>query len=210
MHQRPPEADLPIAARFHAAVQSVYLVDEDSEAVALSPRRQLSVLVAHSTGVASLEDGKLEFILQRRVNTTDNQGPWPMNDGDGDGDDSLLFAIHGLVLGPVETANKDRLRMALEMENPLVVVPLCSSSWPLSNESCFTSSFSPLKGNNLEADSGIHVLNFKIRDANPLSAIFQIQNLKEEGLPLRIEVPPEGLFDPRGPEVPPHFPSRGL
>ena len=31
MHQRPPEADLPIAARFHAAVQSVYLVDEDSK-----------------------------------------------------------------------------------------------------------------------------------------------------------------------------------
>ena len=176
MHKRVPDVDLPIAARFHAAVQSVYLADEGDASLR---KRQFSVLVGHSTGVASLADGKLELILQRRVNTTDNQGPWPMNDADGDGDDSLLESVHGLLFGPAETANKNRLRIALEMENPLSVVPLCSSSSSSSSRgNCAASAFAPLRESVLDVDPGVHVLNFKLRAVNPISAILQVQGIR--------------------------------
>jgi hypothetical protein len=42
--------------------------------------RQLTLLTGHTKGVASLRKGELEYMLIRRINGTDDQGPWPLNE----------------------------------------------------------------------------------------------------------------------------------
>jgi hypothetical protein len=42
--------------------------------------RQLTLLTGHTKGVASLRKGELEYMLVRRINGTDDQGPWPLNE----------------------------------------------------------------------------------------------------------------------------------
>jgi hypothetical protein len=56
-------------------VQSSYIRDAGTFAP-----RQLSVLTSHTMGVAALGPGQLEYMMLRFLNSTDDQGPWPLND----------------------------------------------------------------------------------------------------------------------------------
>lgn len=85
MHARPLQPTLPISGNYHALVshavradrqvQSAYIRDE-TDATA----RQVSVLTSHTMGVAALGAGELEYMMLRHLNTSDDQGPWPLND----------------------------------------------------------------------------------------------------------------------------------
>ena len=179
MKARKLDSELPIAASFHAVVQSAFLVDtEDS----YSQRRQVAILVPHATGAASLSEGKLELVLQRRLNTTDNQGPWPMDDGD----DPISTVSHGVFFGAFGASEPDRIRKALELENPLLVEPLCVS--------CHAQPFSPLRPGIFDAQ-GAHVMSLKARAANPPRIILQVQNVNENSSPVTIDASPASIFN---------------
>jgi len=76
------------------------------------PRRQLTVLSGHTKGVASLAAGELEYMLARRINGTDDQGPWPLNET------TPLVIPMGLMMGAVTQSEPLRLATALQLENP--------------------------------------------------------------------------------------------
>lgn len=38
------------------------------------------MLTTHTLGVAALGNGQLEYMMLRHLNTSDDQGPWPLND----------------------------------------------------------------------------------------------------------------------------------
>ena len=40
----------------------------------------MALLTPHTKGVASLGHGEFEYMMMRRINGTDDQGPWPLND----------------------------------------------------------------------------------------------------------------------------------
>ena len=61
-----------IGANYHAMTQRASLVEAGASG---AESRQVSLLTTHTMGVASLADGRIEHMLVRRLNTTDNQGP---------------------------------------------------------------------------------------------------------------------------------------
>ncbi len=100
-----------VAQNYHALVQSAALRDESVEA----QRRQLSLVVRRTMGIASLADGAMEYMLMRRLtDTSDNQGPWPLDDRD------AMSDIVRLRLATVVDAEQRRFIDALELEHPLV------------------------------------------------------------------------------------------
>ena len=109
MHLRVPEPTLPLSGRYHALVQSAYIQDESTD-------RQLSVLVTHTMGVASLAAGELEVMFLRHLtdNSTDDQGPWPLQE-------SVPFSVTTSVFISQHTLPPPRLPRALQQEHPLVV-----------------------------------------------------------------------------------------
>ena len=60
---------LPISGNYHSLVQTSYIRDQKT-----SPAPQLSVMTSHTMGVASLSDGQLEYMMYRRLNSSDDQG----------------------------------------------------------------------------------------------------------------------------------------
>lgn len=109
---------LPISGRYHAMVMSAVIRDEGQAPRPASPgrslapgARQLSVLSFHTKGVASLAPGQIEYMLGRRINGTDDQGPWPLNET------TPAVIPMGLMLGVAEASEPRRLASALQMEN---------------------------------------------------------------------------------------------
>ena len=77
LYPKHDDPSLPISGRYHAMVQSAVIRDGGEAA---SASRQLAVLSRHTKGVASLSEGDIEYMLARRINGTDDQGPWPLNE----------------------------------------------------------------------------------------------------------------------------------
>eukprot|EP01116_Phalansterium_solitarium_P019430 TRINITY_DN5407_c0_g1_i1.p1 TRINITY_DN5407_c0_g1~~TRINITY_DN5407_c0_g1_i1.p1 ORF type:complete len:801 (-),score=286.01 TRINITY_DN5407_c0_g1_i1:107-2509(-) len=78
MNKRVFDPTLPgnvIGANYHAMVSSCYLRSADS-----ADSRQFTVLSSQSLGVISQQDGQIELMLHRRTNSSDSQGPYPLND----------------------------------------------------------------------------------------------------------------------------------
>lgn len=105
LHERRLNTSMPISGSYHAMVQSTVVRSGAGAA-------QLSVLTRHTVGVASLADGQLEYMMMRNLNSSDNQGPWPLRqEGDLEVAMRLLLAAN----------DKSRMVEALRHENPLVV-----------------------------------------------------------------------------------------
>jgi hypothetical protein len=78
--------------------------------------RQLTFLNRHTKGIASLRRGQFEYMMVRRINGTDDQGPWPLNET------TPLSLTVGLLVGATATVEPKRLNMAHALNNaPLVV-----------------------------------------------------------------------------------------
>ena len=80
--------------------------------------RQLSVITQHTMGVASLQEGAIEYMMARNiVNGTDDQGPWPLRQLQG----SFSFPTWVLV-GDAADIEKQRLPTAMFLQHPLAVM----------------------------------------------------------------------------------------
>lgn len=87
-------------------------------AAAARQPRQLSVLTQHTMGVASLQEGAIEYMMARNiVNGTDDQGPWPLRQLQG----SFSFPTWVLV-GDAADIEKQRLPTAMCLQHPLAVM----------------------------------------------------------------------------------------
>jgi alpha-mannosidase len=65
VHARPLRGDEQLSANYHACVAACQLV---------SQLGQVTVLVPYTMGIASLDDGQMELMIHRRMNTSDSQG----------------------------------------------------------------------------------------------------------------------------------------
>lgn len=112
MHARDYHDDLILPASYHSMVAAAYIREEP-----LHPRaRQLTLLTRQTVGVMSGRAGQLEAMLHRRLNSSDHQGPWPL-------DDRVPVRIVMYVLAnTTEGSERVRHRLQLQLENPLVAV----------------------------------------------------------------------------------------
>ena len=106
-----------IGANYHAVVQQASVVEATAgSSVPGAGTRQLALLTTHTMGAASLAEGALELMMMRRLNTTDNQGPAPLDDTD------PINVTVALLFGPALDVTALRLRRAIAMEHPLIVL----------------------------------------------------------------------------------------
>ncbi len=125
LHERVHDPTLPISGNYHSLVMSASLraqpqqqQQQQQHAAGARAQKQLSVLTQHTMGVASLQDGQLEYMMERNiVNGTDDQGPWPLRQMQG----AFSFPTWEL-WGDAADVEKARLDNALRLEHPLVVV----------------------------------------------------------------------------------------
>jgi hypothetical protein len=101
-----------VGSNYHAMVQSASLSEGSGQF------RSLAVLTTHTMGVASLKSGQIEYMLSRRLNTTDNQGPAPLDETE------PINVTVALLFGTSTSVDGLRLRRALEREHPVVVLPV--------------------------------------------------------------------------------------
>lgn len=97
-------------SRYHTAVLSAALRE------AAPNGRQLTFLNRHTKGVASLRKGEFEYMMIRRINGTDDQGPWPLNETT-----PLSFTV-GLLVGETDAVEPERLRLAHARDNAPVIL----------------------------------------------------------------------------------------
>eukprot|EP00750_Incisomonas_marina_P012510 INCI16918.2.p1 GENE.INCI16918.2~~INCI16918.2.p1 ORF type:complete len:274 (+),score=36.82 INCI16918.2:3-824(+) len=120
MHERKFEPTLPISGNYHSLVVSSSIRDVSSVHTSMAARqpRQLSVITQHTMGVASLQEGAIEYMMARNiVNGTDDQGPWPLRQLQG----SFSFPTWVLV-GDAADIEKQRLPTAMFLQHPLAVM----------------------------------------------------------------------------------------
>eukprot|EP00040_Diaphanoeca_grandis_P017598 m.92092 g.92092 ORF g.92092 m.92092 type:complete len:471 (-) comp26522_c2_seq2:2319-3731(-) len=121
LFEKTDDPTLPISGRYHAIVQTAVLRESEnhvvdttstmSAAASVAPR-QLNLLSSHTKGVASLSNGCLEYMLVRRINGSDDQGPWPLNET------TPLSITMGLTIDVAPTAERRRIKSAVLLENP--------------------------------------------------------------------------------------------
>jgi hypothetical protein len=99
-----------IGANYHAMTQRASLVEDGAKP------RQLALLTTHTMGAAALAQGQIEHMLIRRLNTTDNQGPAPLNEL------TPINVTTQLLFGSAPVINHLALRRALEQEHPPIVL----------------------------------------------------------------------------------------
>ena len=140
-----------IGANYHAMVQRASLVETESG----EANRQLAVLTMHTMGAASLAGGQLEHMLIRRLNTTDNQGPAPLNEPN-----PINITVR-LLVGLAADVNTLALRRALDFEHPLLAMPVSMPPrWPV---------FSPLMAI-LPIDPDAFLLGLSVRWGGTIGA----------------------------------------
>ena len=111
MHSRPRNASGPISQNYHALVQSASISGGHGQ-------QQLSVLSRRTVAVASLGDGEIEYMLARRlIDSTDSQGPWPLDEQD-DIRDTMWLAVGEE--GAASDVEAMRMPRALELEHALL------------------------------------------------------------------------------------------
>lgn len=120
MRPRVYNASASIPANYHALVYSAYLRGLRPEQPG-GPPVQLTTITPHTTGVASLSNGQMEVMLLRRLNSSDSQGPWPLND------DGHLVASLWLVADTVEASEKGRHNLIQRLNNPPLVLASATS-----------------------------------------------------------------------------------
>ena len=113
LYERPLNTTASIAQNYHALVQTAVIRDEVK---AGESGRELAVLTRRTMGVASLNVGDLEYMLQRRITAaSDNQGPWPLDDQTPMQEEHIQLVVG--TQGAVEAA---RFPLAMDLEHPLV------------------------------------------------------------------------------------------
>ena len=102
-----------IGANYHAMVQRASIVETTGD-----QHRQLALMTTHTMGCASLAAGQIEHMLIRRLVTSDNQGPAPLNEV------TPINVTVALFLSTAADTKQRLLIRALELEHPLVQVPM--------------------------------------------------------------------------------------
>lgn len=155
-----------IGANYHAMVSSCYL-----RSALPSDQRQFTVLSRQSMGVISQVDGELEVMLHRRTNSTDSQGPWPLNDT------SVLEAPLWLMVGQELDSEALRHRLNLQLEFPLVAAYGLTTS-PAAWGALFHTSFQPFRA---DLPNNVHLLSLFARNPGSAEVVLRLQHLFEAG-----------------------------
>mmetsp|Transcript_34703 Transcript_34703/g.75011 ORF Transcript_34703/g.75011 Transcript_34703/m.75011 type:complete len:521 (-) Transcript_34703:614-2176(-) len=111
MHRREWRQTLPLSGNFHSLVQSIF-VRQDAQGP------QLSVLTRRTMAVSSAGHRGVEYMMQRRLNSSDDQGPWPLDDKD------EIDTTVWLLYGQSNRSELSRMMTALELEHPPAVILL--------------------------------------------------------------------------------------
>ena len=198
LYPRKLNRSLPISGSYHALVNSAAVKEEGTAAAAGTgigeKKRQLAVLSRHTMGVAALGADQLEIMMLRRINGTDDQGPWPL-------DERTPITVHtALLAGSGATVDRLRMRRALEQENQPVVQIAPSAA----DGSRLTHGVSLSGIGRLPA--GMHLLSLYVRmpgeggegSENATEIVVQLQNVVEHSQPVVLE---GGISALLGPDV---------
>eukprot|EP00048_Salpingoeca_helianthica_P016244 m.231252 g.231252 ORF g.231252 m.231252 type:complete len:935 (-) comp18297_c0_seq1:121-2925(-) len=170
MHARPLQPSLPISGNYHAMVQSSYIRDT----TVVSTPRALAVLTGHTMGVAALGDGQLEYMMLRNINSTDDQGPWPLLE------QGPFRAETWLLAGLLNEVEEVRMARALQHENPLVVGYTTGHPSRLRSQGV-----SPLPEN-------VYLMSWFVRTGTPAAGhteyVLRLQNVAEHSADVTVDL----------------------
>ncbi len=153
----------PISGNYYPSSIGAYIVDEGNDI-------QMTMLNDQSRGTASVENGRLEFMLHRRLLIDDNRGLYQPLD-----DDSPLISTSRLFLTRKMTAAKSFRPNALILNRPFV--PMFSGLESVNQWENLTRVFSPLK---LQAlPENVVILNLDIVEGDQV--LLRLQHIYDEG-----------------------------